>query len=153
MGKACSCKRNCRRSLEVTNKKADTFRSVGFLSAINQSLRFELNLYDIRLRTRKIKIAPIEYIIINVKSTSFPKRLRLVANAFSASAANIPWSAPASEVEMSLMHGLTSTFLIIAAMCEPGIRFTNVRKLADGNVCADYKTDCNRNKCVECGIG
>ena len=99
MGKACSCKRNCRRSLEVTiYKKADTFRSVGFLSVINQSLRFELNLYDIRLRIRKIKIAPIEYIIINVKSTSFPKRLRLVANAFSASAANIPWSAssPAS---------------------------------------------------------
>ena len=128
MGKACSCKRNCRRSLEVTiYKKADTFRSVGFLSAINQSLRFELNLYDIRLRTRKSKIALIEYIIINVKSTSFPKRLRLVANAFSASVANIPWSAPASEVEISLMHGLTSTFLIIAAMCEPGIRFTNVR--------------------------
>ena len=121
MGKACSCKRNCRRSLEVIiYKKADTFRSVGFLSAINQSLRFELNLYDIRLRTRKSTIAPIEYIIINVKSTSFPKRFRLVANAFSASAANIPWSAPASEVEISLMHGLTSTFLIIAAMCEPG---------------------------------
>ena len=117
----------CGRSLEVIiYKKADTFRSVGFLSVINQSLRFELNLYDIRLRTRKSTIAPIEYIIINVKSTSFPKRLRLVANAFSASAANIPWSAPASEVEISLMHGLTSTFLIIAAMCEPGIRFTNV---------------------------
>ena len=113
--------------MEVTiYKKADTPKSVGFLSVINQSLRFELNLYDIRLRTRKSKIAPIEYIIINVKSTSFPKRLRLVANAFSASAANIPWSAPASEVEISLMHGLTSTFLIIAAMCEPGIRFTNV---------------------------
>ena len=113
--------------MEVTiYKKADTPKSVGFLSAINQSLRFELNLYDIRLRTRKIKIAPIEYIIINVKSTSFPKRLRLVANAFSAYEANIPWSAPASEVEISLMHGLTSTFLIIAAMCEPGIRFTNV---------------------------
>ena len=140
MGKACSCKRNCRRSLEVTiYKKADTFRSVGFLSAINQSLRFELNLYDIRLRTRKIKIAPIEYIIINVKSTSFPKRLRLVANAFSASVAQKYAKNKPAKIQTNKYQNIVKNFReplgdkhrkkrkrVAENMCAPGIRFSNV---------------------------
>lgn len=93
---------------------------------MNYDFLLELNLYEAMLRIKNSIITAIEKIIINVKSISFSNILSLRANISLIFSANNPLSIPFRALFILLMAGVMSIFLIIAATCEPGTRFTRL---------------------------